>query len=98
MDWDSEIGANTLDTLLAQHFTKQFADKHKLDVKAVAGNMRAMAKMKKQVCTCAHAHTQFQCFFVCRVCEGSVRTSILFYECKGKRKVSVTAVGGPWCD
>jgi hypothetical protein len=49
VDWDATLGANTLDAILARHFTKVFADKHKLDVQSVLSNPKSMAKMKKQV-------------------------------------------------
>lgn len=49
VDWDADLGANLLDTLLAEHFAKAFAEKHKLKAEDALTNPKSMAKMKKQV-------------------------------------------------
>ncbi|KAI8464405.1 MAG: Hsp70 protein-domain-containing protein [Monoraphidium minutum] len=46
-DWDADLGANTLDALLADHFAAQFSEKTGVeDVRKVP---KAMAKLKRQV-------------------------------------------------
>lgn len=50
VDWDAGLGANSLDTMLAEHFVRVFAEKHKLDPAVILGNPRSISKMKKQVC------------------------------------------------
>ena len=49
MDWDHELGSNLLDQALVQHFTAEFAAKHKFDLDTILNNAKVMAKMKKQV-------------------------------------------------
>ncbi|KAL6750263.1 Hsp70 protein-domain-containing protein [Haematococcus lacustris] len=49
VEWDAALGSNSLDALLADHFARQFADKHRLDAAEVLGNAKSMAKLRKQV-------------------------------------------------
>lgn len=49
VDWDADLGANSFDMLLADHMTRQFAEKHKLKLDSIFSNPKSMAKMKKQV-------------------------------------------------
>jgi len=46
VEWDTSLGSNNLDMVLAEHFAKQFEEKFKLDIRP---HPKAMAKLKRQV-------------------------------------------------
>lgn len=48
VDWAPELGGNTLDALLADHFATQFMTKFSIK-EDIRGNAKAMAKLKRQV-------------------------------------------------
>ena len=46
--WDENLGAETLDLILLNHFADEFQEKHGVDIRAFP---KAVAKLKRQVLT-----------------------------------------------